>query len=163
VLTTSFSTPGSHVVRLQVTDGHGLSSIATETVNVTSSPLVLMQPFPIVRIAGSQTSSGVDLRLLTAQAPAGARITVSCQGHGCPARSESQVAVSRKSGAGTVVVEFRRFERSLPAGVVLQIRIFKPGEIGKFTRFVVRHGRLPERNDACLGPAAIKPIVCPSS
>jgi hypothetical protein len=163
VVTTSFSTPGGHVVRLRVAAANGLSSIATETIKVDSSPLSLMQPFPIVRIAGSETFSGVDLRLLTAQAPTGAKITITCKGHACPTKSESRVVVSRKKKAGAVTVEFRRFERALQAGVVLEIRIFKAGQIGKFTRFTVRHGKLPERDDACLGPTGVKPIVCPSS
>jgi hypothetical protein len=163
VVTTSFSTPGGHVVRLRVAAANGLSSIATETIKVDSSPLSLMQPFPIVRIAGSETFSGVDLRLLTAQAPAGAKITITCKGHACPTKSESRVVVSRKKKGGAVTVEFRRFERALQAGVVLEIRIFKAGQIGKFTRFTVRHGKLPERDDACLGPTGVKPIVCPSS
>jgi len=162
VLTTSFSTPGGHVVRLRVTAANGLSSIASETIKVNSAPLTLMQPFPIVRIAGSETFSGVDLRLLTAQAPPGSRITVTCKGHACP-KAESQIAASSKKKTGTVTVEFRRFERALQAGVVLEIRIFKAGEIGKFTRFTVRHDKLPERDDACLGPTGTKPIVCPSS
>ncbi len=163
VLTTSFSSPGNHVVQLRVTDGNGHSSVATQTVYVSSSPLILMQPFPIVRIAGSETSSGVRLSLLTAQAPAGARVTVSCRGRGCPTKSESRVAVSSKRNAGAVVVEFRRFERSLAAGVILDVRISKAGEIGKFTRFVVRHGKLPERVDMCLQASGVNPLVCPSS
>ena len=53
LLTTSFSSiAGSHVVRLRVTDANGLLSIATQTIQVISAPLILMQPFPIVRIAG---------------------------------------------------------------------------------------------------------------
>jgi len=163
VITTSFSTPGNHVVRLRVTAANGQSSIATETITVSSSPLTLMQPFPIVRIAGSETSSGVNLRLLTAQAPPGSHITVTCKGHGCPAKSVSKVATAGKRKGSIVTVGFSRFERSLQAGVVLEIRIFKAGQIGKFTRFTVRHGKLPERDDACLGPTGVKPIVCPSS
>ena len=163
LLTTSFSTPGNHVVRLRVTDANGLSSIATQTIRVTSAPLILMQPFPIVRIAGSVTSSGVHLRLLTAQAPIGARVTVSCRGRGCPAKSEGQVALSRKGNASTVVVEFRRFERFLRAGVILDIRISKPGNIGKFTGFRIRGGKLPVRVDTCLDAAGVSPVACPSS
>ena len=74
-------------VRLQVSDANGLSGTVAETVHVASQALVLMQPFPIVRIAGSETFSGVDLRLLTAEAPAGSRITVTCKGRACPAKS----------------------------------------------------------------------------
>ena len=163
LLPTSFSTPGAHVVRLGVTDANGRSNVATETIQVTSASATLMQPFPIVRFAGSETSSGVRLRLLTVQTPVGARVTVSCRGRGCPAKSEGQIALSHKRNAGTVVVEFRRFERSLRAGVVLEIRISKPGEIGKFTRFAVRRGKLPERVDTCLDAAGVSPLACPSS
>lgn len=163
VFTTSFSTPGSHVVRLRVTNGNGLSSVSAQSIQVTSIPLTLMQPFPIVRIAGHETSHGVRLSLLTAQAPAGARVSVSCEGRGCPGKSESRVTLSSRRSGGGSVVQFRRFERALPDGVTLQIRISKPGEIGKYTRFAVRRGRLPERVDMCLGPAGGKPLVCPSS
>ena len=163
LLTTSFSTPGIHTVQLQVTAANGLSSTATESIYVSSAPLVLMQPFPIVRIAGSETYSGVNLRLLSAQAPAGSHITVTCKGHGCPAKSVSKVATVGKRKGSVATVEFSRFERSLPAGVVLEIRIFKAGQIGKFTRFTVRRDKLPERADSCLGPTGAKPIVCPSS
>src|SRR5208283_4721153 len=50
VLNTSFSTPGAHVVWLRVTAADGLASGASETIHVTSPPLNLMQPFPIVRM-----------------------------------------------------------------------------------------------------------------
>jgi hypothetical protein len=161
-LTTSFSTPGGHVVRLLVTNANGLSSVATETIKVVSPTASLMQPFPVVRIAGTETASGVKLRLLKVQqAPAGAQITVRCKGRGCPIKSERRVAVSNKRGVASV--EFRRFERSLRFGVTLEILISKPGEIGKYTRFAIRRGKLPERVDMCLDPAGVKPLVCPSS
>ena len=161
VRTTSFSTPGDHPVRLRVTAADGLSSTVTETIPVSRPSLILMQPFPIVRIAGLVTSSGV----FTVQAPIGARIRVSCRGRGCPAASESRVAASssRKRKPITVVVHFRRFERSLPAGVALEIRVYKSGRIGKYTRFVIRRGKLPSRVDKCVGQAGTKPIPCPSS
>jgi hypothetical protein len=61
-----------------------------------------------------------------------------------------------------VEVAFRRFERSLRAGVVLEIRVSKPGRIGKYTRFSIRRGRLPVRTDACLASTEPTPIRCPS-
>ena len=61
------------------------------------------------------------------------------------------------------MVHFRRFERSLPAGVALEIRVYKSGRIGKYTRFVIRRGKLPSRVDKCVGQAGTKPIPCPSS
>jgi hypothetical protein len=162
LLTTSFSTPGGHVVRLRVTNAIGLSSIATETINVVSATAPLMQPFPVVRIAGTETSFGVRLGALRVQQlPAGAKISVRCKGRGCPVKFTTRVA---KAGTrGVTPVEFPRFERGLRFGVVLEIMVSKPGEIGKYTRFVVRRGKLPERVDMCLNSASAIPFVCPSS
>ena len=70
-------------MRLQVTDAEGRSSVATESVPVSPSPLTLMQPFPIVRFAGSVTSYGAKLKLLAVQAPIGAAVHVTCVGRGC--------------------------------------------------------------------------------
>jgi hypothetical protein len=163
-LTTSFSTAGAHVVLLRVTDAGGLANTVAETIPVTLPVPVLMQPFPVVRIAGTENASGVRVGLLTVQAPVGAMVNVTCHGPGCPARAQSVVASlgKSKSKAGMVVIVFRRFERSLRAGAVMEIRVSKPGQIGKYTRFAVRHGKLPIRADTCLSPAGIKPIVCPS-
>jgi hypothetical protein len=162
VLTTSFSTPGGHLVRLLVTNAYGLSSVASETINVVGRRLPLMQPFPVVRIAGAETRSGVKLRLLRVQQiPAGARVTVRCRGRRCPLKSASRVAVSRPPEASSV--EFRAFERFLRFGVTLEILVSKPGEIGKYTRFELRRGKLPTRVDMCLDQAGVKPLLCPSS
>ena len=164
VLHTSFSRPGPHPVRLHVADANGLSSLVTETIQVSAARLRLMQPFPIVRIAGSETASGVKISLLTVQAPLAARVTVRCKGRGCKMGSESRVARSsrRKRAATTVLLTFGRFQRSLPAGVSLEIRVTKTGEIGKYTRFAIRRHRLPARSDACLNPTSPRPIACPS-
>jgi hypothetical protein len=161
VTSTSFSAPGKHLVQLRVTDGVGLSSVAAETIPVTGPVLPLMRPFPIVRIVASYSASAVRLKVLSVQASGGARISVSCKGHGCPLKSQTRVAAAGKVGKAPVA--FRRFERSLRAGVVLEVRVSKPGQIGKYTRFTIRHGRLPVRSDSCLGPASSKPIACPAS
>jgi len=161
VLTTSFSAPGGHVVRLLVTNAYGLSSVATETINVVGRTASVMQPYPVVRIVGSQTTLGVKLRLLQVQElPAGARITVRCKGRGCPIKSVKRVALSSRQ---RIAVGFRVFERTLRSGVTLELLITKPGQIGKYTRFTIRRGKLPERVDRCLDPAGAKPLVCPSS
>jgi len=161
VASTSFSTAGGHLVQLRVGDANGLSSVASETIEVTPPLLPLMRPFPIVRITATRVSSGVKLRLLSVQASAGARITVACSGRGCPVKSQSRVAAAGKVGGAPIA--FRRFERSLPAGLTLVVRVSKPGVIGKYTSFRIRRGKLPVRTDACLVPPSAKPIPCPSS
>jgi hypothetical protein len=166
LLTTSFATAGAHVVRLRVIDGAGRQSIATQTISVTAPPPVLMQPFPIVRIAGSETSYGVKISLLTVLAPLSTQVTVTCSGRGCKTKSESRLATASskaKGRAGAVTLAFRRFERPLRAGVILRIRVSKAGEIGKYTSFRIRGNELPVRVDDCLLPASSKPTPCPPS
>ena len=166
VLSTTFTTAGPHVVRLAVTGGNGLSGEVAETIPVVAQPLVLMQPFPVVRIAGSARSSSVRVELFTVQAPVGAKVSVTCRGRGrgCPARGQAFVvsATSRGQG-GTGLVSLTRYERTLKAGAVLEVRVSKAGQIGKYTSFKIRRGKLPERLDACLAPAATQPMTCPSS
>jgi Bacterial Ig-like domain/PKD domain len=162
-VTTSFSTPGPHVVQLRVTDANGLSSTVAETIAVASAPVPLMQPFPVVRMSGSFGASGAKISLLAAVAPVGATVTITCRGHGCPAKSQAFLATSpSKSKSGAVTITFRRFERFLRGGVVLEIWISKHGQIGKFTRFVIHRGKSPSRVDLCLNPAGTTPLVCPS-
>lgn len=164
VLTTSFSTPGNHVVRLQVGDARGASSVATETIHVSSRPLSAMQPFPIVRIAGVQTANGVRLSLLSVQAPVGTRVSVACKGRACRMKPLSRVATasSHNRKASVVVLSFPRFERSFPAGVVLQVRVSAAGEMGKYTSFSIHRYSLPTRVDECLAALNPQPIRCPA-
>jgi hypothetical protein len=163
VLTTSFATPGAHVVRLRVTNANGNSSVATETINVVGPRALLMQPYPVVRLAGAETRRGIKLRLLQVQQlPAGARVTVRCRGRHCPLRFATRVAAASNKQR-VAAIEFRPFERSLSAGITLEILVSAPGEIGKYTRFTVRRGRLPLRVDTCLDPSGTQPIACPAS
>jgi hypothetical protein len=163
VLTTTFGTTGAHVVRLHVVAADGLSSVVAKTILVTSPTPTLMQPFPIVSIAGSESSSGATISLLAVEAAVGVKVTVTCHGHGCPKSEAVTTHVGKKTGkAGTVVTAFRRFERPLRAGVILEIRVYKNGLIGKYTRLVIRRGRPPKRNDTCLGPTGITPMTCPA-
>jgi large repetitive protein len=164
VLSTTFATPGAHVVRLGVTDAAGLSSTVSETVTVAPRVISLIQPFPVVRIAGSESSRGVRIRLFSVQTPAGSRISVRCRGRGCPAHAAQSFVASTKGThkAGTVVVVLKRFQRSLRPGAVLEVKVSRAGLIGKYTRFAVRRGKLPLRQDRCLSASGEKPMECPS-
>jgi hypothetical protein len=164
VLATSFASPGPQLVRLQVTDANGLSAVIGETITVAKAAAVLMQPFPVVRIAGSGNGRGIKISLFTVLAPTGARVTVSCHGRGCPSAPQSIVARAgrHRRRAATVLISFARFERSLRVGAVLEIRVSRQGQIGKYTRFTVRRGKLPARLDTCLSPGGVKPMSCPS-
>jgi hypothetical protein len=165
VTSTTFSSAGDHRVQLRVTDANGLSGVASAMIPVSSS-LPLMQPFPVVRITSTGIRSGIKLRQLSVLASPGAQITVQCKGRRCPVKFQTvnvQNHVSKANKRTSGSVEFRRFERSFAAGVILEIRVSKTGVMGKYTRFVVRRGKLPLRFDACLAGVDVKPVGCPSS
>jgi hypothetical protein len=161
--TATFATAGAHTVRLQVSDALGQSSTVAETVNVAPRTLTLMQPFPIVRIAGAETARGARIKLLSVQAPPTAKVAVTCKGRGCRTKTETRVVTaSSKRRAGAITLAFPRFQRALGAGAVLQIRITRNGQIGKFTSFTIRRRKLPVRVDECLRPPSARPSPCPS-
>lgn len=156
---TTFSTPASHPVRLRVTSADHLSTVVAETVTMGDPPPGVLRPFPNVRIRGRLVHAGVRLSTLSVRAPSGALITIRCLGRGCPRATAARSAASALDHEPWT--SFRAFERLLPAGVTLYIRVSKSGEIGAYTRFTVRHRKLPVRADACLSPTGTNPIACP--
>jgi hypothetical protein len=163
LMTATFATAGAHTVRLQVSDALGQSSTVAEAVVVAPRTLTLMQPFPIVRIAGAETARGARIKLLSVQAPPAAKVAVTCRGRGCKTKAETRVVTaSTKRRPGAVMLAFPRFQRALGAGAVLQIRVTRSGEIGKYTSFTIRRGKLPVRVDACLRPTSTRSIPCPA-
>ncbi len=163
-LSTAFSTPGPHIVQLHVSDANGQSSTVSETIPVGAPAIPLMQPFPVVHVAGTFSSSGAKIGVLTVLAPVGATVRVTCKGRGCPSKGQRVRAVAgAKSKATSVLITFRRFERSLRTGAVLDVWISDAGEIGKFTRLVIRRDKPPTRTDLCLNPAGTTPLTCPAS
>ena len=168
--TVSFATPGTHRVLLRATNARGASTVAEAIITLGSRPIIptpvvrpaLMSPFPVVRIAGSFTSSGARLRLLQMSVPKSARIDVTCRGAGCPRKRQTKVASLGPVAWSAQLVRFGRFEHTLRGGVVLEIRITQVGRIGKYTRFTIRRGRAPSRIDRCLMPGKTTPVTCPS-
>ena len=118
-------------------------------------PLELMSPFPVVRIVGRLTPGGARIRVLSVRAPARASILVRCRTRGCTRRSRSSGRGMRRA------VRFRRFERRLRAGTVIEVLVGRADAIGKFTRFRIRRGRAPARRDLCLIPGQTRGSECP--
>ena len=149
----SFST-GSPTIGLRVTDNRGKVAVRQRTLDVAPGRqeyvlerprrIPLLSPFPIVRLAGSVTFLGTRVERLTVRsAPVCSRITVRCRGEGCPWRRSTKVMGRRP-------VRFRALERTLAAGVVIEVLVRKRDRIGKYTRFRLREGRGPARQDLCL-------------
>jgi hypothetical protein len=115
-----------------------------------------LSPFPIVRVRGRLRPHGVTIDLLNVRAPRGSRIEVRCRGRRCPRRR--QVRRARPSA-----MRFRAFERTLPAGVMLEVFVTRSGRIGKYVSFKIRAGRPPLRRDRCVLPGKRVPRACPAT
>ena len=113
----------------------------------------LLRPFPVVRIRGYFKRGGVRVTLLSVNAPRSAHITARCVGQGCPLRTLSLASAPAR---------LRPFERFLPTGTVLQVRVTSAGRIGKYASFLIRARSAPLRRDLCLMPGRSKPAACPA-
>ena len=154
---TTFLQAGPKILRLRVDDSSG--GFQTETVNITvkkrsaSTPL-FMNPFPVIRLAGSVTARGARVRTLEVRVPRRSQITVKCAGKSCLAKRFAKTSATRR-------VRFKRMARFLSAGTVITVAVRKGNLIGKHTRWLVRGGKLPKRKDLCLYPRRSKPARCP--
>jgi hypothetical protein len=158
----SFPAAGQYPLRLLVTDRDGATAIASATVAVGERPAEPISPFPLVSMLAAVGEQGTTIRELVVKAPAGARVRVRCRGAGCPFRSFVQTAGTKAHSAR--IVRIHRFGRHLlRPGTVIEIRVTARGEVGKYTRFVIRRGRPPKRTDRCLIPGSKRPVRCPSA
>jgi hypothetical protein len=121
-------------------------------VNVAAKPTML-RPFPVIRIRGFFRPGGVRVTLLSVTAPRSAHIVARCVGAGCPLRS---LSIPRAPA------RLRPFERFLPVGTVVQVRVTSARRIGKFASFRIRARSAPQRIDRCLAPGQTKPTACPT-
>jgi hypothetical protein len=112
-----------------------------------------LRPFPVVRIRGYFKRGGVRVTLLSVAGPRSAHITARCIGRGCPVRTMSLAKAPAR---------LRPFERFLPAGTVLQVRVVRDGSVGKYVRFLIRARSAPLRTDLCLMPGRTQPRACPA-
>ena len=112
-----------------------------------------LRPFPVVRIRGYSTRGGVRITLLSVRGPRSARVRVTCAGAGCPpGPAPAPVAPPAR---------LRAFERFLPAGAILQVRVTAASAVGKYTSFRIRAHGAPRRTDRCLLPGRWAPARCP--
>ena len=158
---TVFSAAGPRVVRLEVRDSSGAVQGETQTITVkprSVAPITrsLMNPFPVVRLAGSVYPRGVKVGLLEVRAPLRSTVTVRCAGTRCPAKKITRTSTRKP-------MRFKSMIRFLSAGTIISVSVTKRGQIGKYTRWLVRGGKVPKRKDLCLYPGRGRPARCPLS
>ena len=113
-----------------------------------------LRPFPVVRIRGYFAHGGVRITLLSVRGPRSARVRVTCAGAGCPpGPAPAPVAPPAR---------LRAFERFLPAGTVLRVRVTAASAVGKYTSFRIGAHVAPRRADRCLLPGRWAPAHCPA-
>jgi PKD repeat protein len=163
----TFERAGSYVVGLRVTDAQGAVAFSSEAIQVGTQTVVaqslsLMNPFPLVRLAGRITSSGTRVRFLSVDAPRGAKVSIRCSGRGCPFAKNVRLAGRGPQARAAKRVRVRSLERLLRPGVRVRIFVTAKDSIGKYTRFRIRRGKTPARADRCMNPGSWRPVRCPS-
>jgi PKD domain len=157
----SFRTAGVYPVTLRVTDRDGAAVTATADVTVHQRPPEAISPFPLVRMLAAVGQQGTTIRELIVKVPAGAKVRIRCRGHGCPFKSFAKRA--EVHARASRILRIRRFgHHLLRPGTVIEISVTRRGEVGKYTRFLIRKGRPPKRVDRCLVPRKKRPVRCPA-
>jgi len=151
-----FDAPGSYTVGVRVTDAQGATAFALAQVNVRPvTPVLGVLQNVLIQMAGSVTGSKTRVRRLYVRAPAGAAETVSCHGHGCPARPRTRLSRGHR-------LRFRYLERrAYGKGARIVVAVTMPGFIDRVTTFKMRAGRPPLRLDRCRLPGQTKLTRCP--
>ena len=166
----TFATAGAYVVGLRVTDDAGLIAFDSRTLTVLPAPGApattqksaprLLNPFPVVRIAGRITRRGTRVRVLRVDTPAGTKISVRCTGRSCPFRKQVRAVPMNVQSRAAITVHVRRLERLLLPGVQVRVYVTKHGAVGKYTRLRFRTGKPPKRTDRCVMPGSWAPAEC---
>ena len=85
--------------------------------------------------------------------PAGATVTVTCRGKGCPFKSRRFARNRRGEAVATKAFAKRR----LRPGAVVEIRITKSGTIGRVVTFKLRKRAVPRPAVQCLPAGSTRP------
>lgn len=170
---------GNHVVSVKATDpGSGLSQVAIQTVAVRASdgtviqgggtttpittPVVVtllpMSPAPRIRLGYAVIGRITRITSLTIRAPKDAVVRIRCRGKGCPTKKVLRAKIT-KTGKP---VRFKRFERRLRAGTILQIYITKQGRWGEYRKIRLRAGKRAVWTDRCIKDFGAKVQRCPA-
>jgi hypothetical protein len=96
--------------------------------------------------------------LVVHNAPAGARITLTCKGRGCPIKKARRRTVARELQRITLQQGFRRAR--LRIGTRLRLTITAAGTIGRTYTYVVKRGAPPTRTTVCRAPGEKRGRSC---
>jgi hypothetical protein len=110
-----------------------------------------MNPFPVVRTAGTFTRTRTTFTRFTVKTPKGTKLDASCVRFRCTMRRTLRTAKT---------IHIRSLERTYKPGTKIRVRLTQAGLIGKYVSITTRRNRRPLRVDACLRPGQAKPVSC---
>lgn len=87
----------------------------------------------------------------------GTVVTVMCTGRTCPFASKS---LNVRSKVSVFAMTDLFVDPVFPAGTVLEVRITRPGSIGKVFIYELRSSAEPSIKTLCLPPGDSKPVSC---
>jgi hypothetical protein len=96
--------------------------------------------------------------LLVRPAREGDVIRFTCRGRGCPFKAKT-VRVKKDARQLSLLRHIRNAK--LRKGVVVQLRVTRPGAVGRVYTLVARGTKRPRTTRLCLNPGATKPSACP--
>jgi hypothetical protein len=89
--------------------------------------------------------------------PAGSKVTLSCSGNGCPFDTKT---INMKSSAGTLALTDMFLDKNLKPGTVLELRVTKPGWVGKLFQYEVRPSGDSRSSTQCISEDGSKIMAC---
>jgi len=172
-----YANHGTYGVTVTATDGVGNSTSAGTTITVAcpSPPpgvtfdvnCVPIPKPPTPRITSPINNTWlVNGRSITAvvltagNVPEGATITITCKGKPRCRFKKKTIHVKKTGKVNLLKALGRRKNRRFKAGERIEIRITKPGYIGKDVVFKLKKGKIPKGTVLCIKPSASKPSSC---
>jgi hypothetical protein len=109
---------------------------------------------PVVNIQGTVTPKGVvKVSQFRINALRGSLVRITCTGKHCPFKSFRRRMI-------TSTLRVSKLEGNLRPAMTLKLRIKRPGELGKYMRYVVRKKKAPVRTDRCLDGVTGNVVGC---
>ena len=104
--------------------------------------------------AGSLTQL---IGLAVGDVPAGSKVTMSCSGSGCPFTTKT---FNMKNDVKTLALTDMFRDPNLTPGTILELRVTKPGWIGKSFQYEIRSSGDPKTTTQCVSEDGSKTMVC---
>lgn len=126
--------------------GCGGGSDNDETDSMYSGIQTVTIALPLVSLQGSVTRGGtVRVNRFVIRAQRGSIVSVTCSGKHCPVKSLRRTMLTQS-------LQLTKLEGKLRPSLTLELRIGRPGQLGKFVSYKVRRDISPVRFDACTDP-----------